>query len=164
MVPERIARWMPMIRPIADNYRVDPLLLAAVVDRESLGGEALTPKGPAGTGDKGHGRGLGQIDDRAHPFTSCTDDTGKYLWKDPWLNLSYSARLLRRLLDTFSGDVAPALAAYNAGAKRVRNAMNALPADAPLADRIRAVDSVTTGKDYAQDVLRRRDSFSVRAA
>ena len=160
MIPPRIAQWMPLIRPIAEHYKVDPLLLAAVVDRESLGGEALTPKGPTGTGDHGHGRGLSQLDDRSHPFTGCTDDTGKALWKDPWLNLSYGCRLLARLIGDFSGDEAAALAAYNAGAGRVRRVLTILPLDAPLADRLRAVDSVTTGKDYASDVPRRRDAFT----
>jgi soluble lytic murein transglycosylase-like protein len=40
--------------------------------------------------------------------------------KDPDANLRLGARYLRQLLDTFSGDTAAALAAYNAGPGRVR--------------------------------------------
>jgi soluble lytic murein transglycosylase len=39
---------------------------------------------------------------------------------DPEANLRLGARYLRQLLDTFSGDTAAALAAYNAGPGRVR--------------------------------------------
>ena len=41
---------------------------------------------------------------------------------DPVQNLHGGARYLRYLLDTFDGDVEKALAAYNAGPARVRNA------------------------------------------
>lgn len=159
-LPERLQKWAPLATPIALNYGLDPALLLAIVDRESLGGDALKPPGPAGTGDGGHGRGLAQLDDRSHPFTSCVDDTGAALWKDPWLNLSYAARLLRRLLDTFHGDTAAALAAYNAGAGRVARALAPLPKDATLAERLRVLDPLTTGRDYASNILARRDSFT----
>jgi hypothetical protein len=165
-LPPRLARWEALVTPIALNYRVDPVLVLAILDRESLGGDALTPKGPEGTGDGGHGKGLGQIDDRSHPFATCQDDTGHLLWQDPWLNVSYACRLLRRLLDTFHGETAPALAAYNAGAGRVSRVLASLPVTAPPAQRLAAVDAVTTGKDYASAVLAKRDAYTggVRSA
>lgn len=151
-LPQRLEPWRALVVPIAAHYKVDPALLLAVVDRETNGKNVI--------GDHGFGIGLGQVDKRSHPFASCEDDTGKLVALDPWMGLSYSARLLRRLLDTFSGEVAPALAAYNAGAGRVRKALNALPATHTAAERVTACDSVTTGKNYSSDTLRRRDSFT----
>lgn len=159
-LPPRLEQWRALAEAIAAYYQLDPALILAVIDRESLGGEALTPKGPAGTGDHGYGTGLMQIDKRAHAFATCTDDAGRPLTSDPWLNISYGARLLRRLLDTFAGDVAAALAAYNAGAGRVRRALSALSPEAPLVERVKVVNALTTGGDYVSDVLRRRDSFA----
>lgn len=151
-LPARLEPWRDVALPVATYYKVDPALLLAVVDRETNGKNVI--------GDHGFGVGLGQVDKRSHPFASCEDDTGKLVALDPWMGLSYSARLLRRLLDTFTGEVAPALAAYNAGAGRVRKALNALPSLCTAADRLAACDSVTTGKNYASDTLRRRDSFT----
>ncbi len=160
-VPPRIERWRSVVEPLALLYRLDPLLVLALLDRESLGGDALTPKGPAGTGDHGHGRGLMQIDDRAHKrFVGAVDDLGRPLWQDPAFNVHYGCRLLRRNLDSLNGYVAGALASYNAGLGRVRSVLARLPADATDAQRQAAVDSVTTGRDYATDVLRRHAEFA----
>jgi soluble lytic murein transglycosylase-like protein len=140
-------------------YGVDPLLLAAVIDRESLGGDALKPKGPAGTGDGGHGRGLGQIDDRSHAsFLAAKFDSGAPLWQDPTFNVLYAAKLLRKNLDRF-GEEGPAVAAYNCGPGNVRAALARLPAGASADDRLAAVDQRTAHRNYASDVLRRRDAM-----
>lgn len=160
MIPPRLARWVDVVQPIALHYGLDPLLVLSVIDRESLGGDALTPKGPGGTGDGGHGRGLCQVDDRSHPFTSCTDDAGRFLWADPWLNVSYACRLLRRLLDTFHNDSAAALAAYNAGAGRVQRALATLPKDATQRARLAVLDPLTAHGNYPSAVLAKRDELS----
>jgi soluble lytic murein transglycosylase-like protein len=149
-----------MVRSLCSLYGLDPLLVLAVLDRESLGGEALTPSGPRGTGDKGHGRGLMQIDDRAHPFTSAEDDTGKPLWAEPSFNIHYGCMLLARLMLHFKGAEAPALAAYNAGQVRVSRALAALPPGATPEQVLAACDAVTTGGDYASYVLKRRAAFA----
>ncbi|GEL75525.1 transglycosylase SLT domain-containing protein [Myxococcus virescens] len=160
-LPSRLSRWRSTVEPIAALYRLDPLLVYAVMDRESLGGDALTPKGPSGTGDHGHGRGLMQVDDRAHKgFVSAVDDLGRPLWQDPSVNVLYGCRLLRRNLDSLDGYMAGALAAYNAGLGRVRSALARLPPDATDAQRLAAVDGVTTGRDYASNVLSRRERFA----
>ncbi|AKQ66516.1 hypothetical protein A176_003428 [Myxococcus hansupus] len=152
------------MEPIASLYRLDPLLVLALMDRESLGGDALTPKGPLGTGDHGHGRGLMQIDDRAHKgFVGAVDDLGRPLWRDPAVNVHYSCRLLRRNLDSLNGYVAGALAAYNAGLGRVRSVFGCVAADASDEHRQVMVDSVTTGRDYSADVFRRRAEFAACA-
>lgn len=158
-VPARLAQWQHVVEPVARFYKLDPALVFAIMDRESNGGEMLKPRGPGGTGDHGHGRGLMQIDDRAHPFTSCEDDTGRALWADAWFNVSYACRLLARLMLTFQGDISAAVGAYNTGAGNVRKALASVPAGSPLAERVKAVDRYTAGHDYVADVLRRRDSF-----
>lgn len=160
-LPSRLLRWLPTVEPIAALYRLDPLLVLSVMDRESLGGDALTPKGPSGTGDHGHGRGLMQVDDRAHKgFVAAVDDLGRPLWQDPAVNVLYGCRLLRRLIDSLDGYEAGALAAYNAGLGRVRSVLARVPVDATDEHRLVMVDSVTTGQDYARDVLSRRERFA----
>lgn len=160
-LPSRLDRWRSVVEPVAALYKLDPLLVYAVMDRESLGGDSLKPAGPAGTGDHGHGRGLMQIDDRAHRgFVAALDDLLRPLWQDPAFNVIYGCRLLRRNLDALDGYVPGALAAYNAGLGRTRSVLAKLAPGASEAERLAAVDGVTTGSDYASDVLRRQREFA----
>lgn len=159
-LPLRLARWAPQFAAAELCYGVDPLLLAAICDRESLGGEALSPKGPAGYGDQSHGRGLMQIDDRAHPnFTMSIFDDGVTLWGDPAFNVLYAARLLSRNIQLLNGDVPAAVAAYNAGYIRVKRTLTALEPDADVVAKLKAINALTTGGDYVDDVFRRRSGF-----
>lgn len=163
-LPVHLRQWKREFAGAATIYRLCPYLLAAICDRESRGGLALTPPGPSGTGDKGHGRGLGQIDDRFHPgFVNATDSAGRHLWKQPAFNVLYAAKLLREAVDAL-GDVPLALSAYNAGVARVKAAVFAVPLpDAQgelLARQRKAADSKTTGGNYAADVLRRRAQWA----
>lgn len=151
-LPARLLPWKPHAEAIGAHYRVDPLLLLALVDRETAGRNVV--------GDNGHGFGVAQIDRRSHAFATCEDDTGKRLALDPWLCLSYAARYLRRLLDYFNGETCAALAAYNAGQGRVRKALNALPLNATPAMRLAACNAVTTHGDYPEDVMRKRETFA----
>lgn len=152
-MPPRLSRYALEIWCAAELYRVDPVVLAAILERESLGGDALTPPGPRGTGDGGHGRGLMQIDDRWHgPFVA----TG--LWREPPFALLYAARLLRQALDALGGEYGPAIGAYNAGTARVRGLLATLPATASVQQRIDVIDQVTT-QHYVAGVLRIRDEL-----
>lgn len=152
-LPSRLARWAAELWHAAELYHVSAVVLAAIMDRESLGGDALVPRGPTGSGDFGHGRGLMQIDDRAHPAFVATG-----LWQEPAFAVLYGARLLRQNLDAFQGDYPAAIGAYNAGAKRVRFALAALPPGAPQDKRIAAIDMVTT-RCYVSGVLAIRDQL-----
>lgn len=144
---------------------LDPLLIAAVMDRESLCGEALKPRGAGGTGDQGHGRGLMQIDDRSHgPFIAATDDSGIPLWTKAASNILYGAQLLEKNLREFEMEEDAALAAYNAGRGRVRRALMTLGATHTLPDRRKCLDLITTGHDYVSNVLARRRNFIPPAA
>ncbi len=147
-LPQRIAQWSNEIAVAAEEHRVDPLLIAAVIERESEGGESkcLDHPGPSGTGDNGHGRGLMQIDDRANPAWIMGAD-----WRNPAINIEHGTMILRQCMFALGGVVAAALAGYNAGpgkARRVVNAMAGLPAD----ELISALDRITT-RNYVSDTI-----------
>jgi Transglycosylase SLT domain len=146
-LPGRIGQWARQIAVAARGTHpgdVDELrwglVLGAIMDRESAGGKTLSPPGPAGTGDQGHGRGLMQIDDRSHPEFTAGEG-----WKDPETNITYAAKLLRSLYDAGGGDLGAAVAAYNAG---------------PRALKLTDPDVITTGRNYSADVLARADSYA----
>ena len=67
---------------------------------------------------------------------------------DPTQNLVGGARYLRQLLDSFDGNVEKALAAYNAGPARVRNA-GGIPAIAEtrayVSSIVRRISSISGG-------------------
>lgn len=159
-LPPHLDRWYLCFQAAHMQTGVDPYLLAAICDRESAGGEALTPKGPAGTGDKGHGRGLMQIDDRYHlSFIAARDGRGIALWQVPAFNILYAARLLTQMWGSLH--IWPAaIAAYNAGASMARGALAALSPDAPQEAIVAALDRVTAHGDYVSDVLRRRGQWT----
>jgi hypothetical protein len=133
--------------------------MAAIVDRESRGGDALTPPIPLGTGDGGHGKGLAQIDDRAHHrFTVATfDDARTHLWTDPTFNVLYGARLLSTG-HKISKSWPVAIAAYNAGLLKAMRILKARVDPGEIA-LIASLDRITTGGDYVSDVLRRMSGF-----
>lgn len=85
----------------ARRYRLDSLLLAAVVEAESnFNPRVISPAGAVG---------LAQV----MPHTGRSYTGGDL--RDPETNLDIGARYLRRLLDLYDGDLELALAAYNAG-------------------------------------------------
>lgn len=118
-------------------------VLLGVASRETHCGALIERTG--WRGDAGHGRGVMQIDDRAHPafVTSHRDD-------DHAANIEYGAAYLASLARTFGGYTKAALAAYNAGPGNVQQAVAAG----------RDPDSVTTGRDYGADVLSRATAFA----
>jgi soluble lytic murein transglycosylase-like protein len=160
-LPARLARWAREIGAAALATGVDPFLLAAIMDRESLGGEYLKPRGPAGVGDGGHGRGLMQVDDRYHAsfVAALYGRSTLYLWQDPAFACLYGARLLEENMARFGGDELAAVAAYNASSTRVSATRANLPPGASEAQRLAAMDSLTTDGDYVSDVLARRAGF-----
>ena len=122
----------------SQRYRIPLALLLAVASRESRMGLALDENW---TGDHGYGIGIMQIDKRYHGgFTQAHRND------DHQANIDYGAGFLASLVQAFDGDIPHAVAAYNSGESRVRSAMYA------------GLDpnTVTTGRDYARDVLARR--------
>jgi len=89
------------IREIARVYRLEPALIKAVISVESdFNPRAVSRKGA---------RGLMQL----MPLTA--SELGVERIHDPWENIEGGARYLRERMDRFGGDLALALAAYNAG-------------------------------------------------
>lgn len=105
-VPQALNRYIQLA---AMNHRVDPLLIKAVIRAESnFNTYARSPKGA---------QGLMQL----MPGTAHDMDVDNPY--DPSQNIDGGARYLRAMLDTFNGDVALSLAAYNAGPARVSSGM-----------------------------------------
>lgn len=92
------AQYAPIILRVARETNLDPFLIFALGDRESQWGDALTPKGPGGTGDFGHGRGLMQIDDRSNAAWLAAND-----WRDPYKNVRRGAEILLGKMRFFTG-------------------------------------------------------------
>jgi LysM repeat protein len=124
-----LADW-PFITDVEKAHGLTEGLLLAVGSRETN----LTNK----TGDKGHGRGVWQLDDRWHPIPAdfATNVREQAETAATMLAANYKA------LKTW----AHAIAAYNAGVTGVKNALAAG----------KSADSATAGGDYAADVLGRQ--------
>ena len=128
-----------IVTAAAKRHGVRADVLLAVASRESHMG-MMPPLARDWTGDRGHGRGVFQIDDRWHP-----EFVRAHRNDDHTAHADYAARFLKKLLGQFGGRYDHALAAYNAGPGNVRKA---------LAQKLPA-EHYTTGRDYATDVLAR---------
>ncbi len=96
----------PYIRQIGVQHEVDPALIKAIIMAEStFNHRALSNRGA---------RGLMQL----MPSTALS--LGVENPFDPVANMDGGARYFRKLMDTFDGRVELALAAYNAGSRKVK--------------------------------------------
>ncbi len=109
-----VERWRPLVERIAAEADVEAALLLALVAAESGGDPRAVSRAGA--------RGLVQLmpataedEARRHGLPVPTPES----LFDPATNLGLGARTLRRLLDRYGGEVAFAIAAYNAGPTRV---------------------------------------------
>lgn len=146
------------IRYAAQEAGVHQSVICGIGSRESRWGLALTPPFPHGTGDfakrngalppdgKGWGRGIMQIDYRAHEFAR------KGEWRDPGKNIAYAGKVLgdnikvlaKRRPELHGMDLLRAsIAAYNCGAGNVIKAL----------EYGRGVDYYTAHRDYSRDTL-----------
>lgn len=151
--PERVRRWAPEFEAAEKAFGTDAYVLAAICDRESLGGAMLQPKGPTGVGDRGRGHGLMQIDVSYHPtFLSASGPDGRPMWQSPTWNILYGAALLAANLTALGGNYPAAIASYNASIGRV---LKVLQLGKEGNDLVAALDHLTTGGNYVSDVLTR---------
>ena len=118
------------ITAAAKKYGLDPALLAGLVKQES--GFNPNAGSPAGA------RGLTQL----MPGTAAGLGVTNVL--DPVQSLDGGAKYLRQQLDAFGGDVARALAAYNAGPGAVQR-YGGVPPYAETQNYVRAVQANAAG-------------------
>lgn len=84
------------IMRVAKEEGLSPFLLASLMEQESNYGTMLSPPGPKGKGDEGHGHGLMQIDDRSNQeWLAKTDARGTPLWQIPYENLKRGAAIYK---------------------------------------------------------------------
>jgi len=95
-----------IIQRVAKSYDVDPALVRAIIMAESsYNPRAVSKKGA---------RGLMQLMPKTAEYLGVEDSF------NPEHNIDGGVRYFKELLDQFKGDVKLALAAYNAGSRRVR--------------------------------------------
>jgi len=115
----------PMIEGAAQSQKVETKLLRAVIDQES----GFHPCAISSKGAKGLMQLMPQTASQfsvRNPF-------------DPRENIEAGSRYLKQLIDRYSGDLALALAAYNAGPARV--------------DESGGVPDIPETRDYVESVL-----------
>lgn len=119
------ARYSPLIQTVAQQHRLRPELLHAVVRAESAyDPQALSRKGA---------QGLMQLMPETARRYGAHDS-----W-DPQANLNAGARYLRELLTMFNYNLKLALAAYNAGENAVKRYGNRIPPYPETRDYVRKV-------------------------
>ena len=144
----RIQALAPMINRAAQQYNIPPAILAGIISRETRGHNVI--------GDNGHGHGLAQIDDRSfgqwtRAWRAAGMPAGEGIRKGAEV-FAAKRRYLRGQFPNMSESqlLSATLSAYNGGEGRVARAIR----------QGRPTDSVTTGRDYAQDVLNRASVFA----
>jgi soluble lytic murein transglycosylase-like protein len=96
-----------MVQVAANKYGVDPKLAMAVAEAESgLSQDAVSPVGAVGV---------------MQLMPETASSLGVRNINDPRENIDGGVRYLKQMLTTFDGDVAKAVAAYNAGPQAVKN-------------------------------------------
>jgi len=138
--------WYPLsyasiIRGHAANYRLDPALLAAVIEEES--------KFDASARSSAGAVGLMQLTPQTAKGIAEYTGGSKFVLSDlydPEINVRYGAWYLRHLLDKY-GDERTALAAYNAGQEnvdrwRARNEGIQFPETRAYVDRVERLKGI----------------------
>lgn len=157
-IPSSARTYADVIRQVAQESGVDPFVIVSLGWRESHWGDLLSPRGPSGLGDAGHGHGLMQIDDR-----TWGDWLAEYDWTDPYTNVSKGADIFSGYLSNaygqgLDGDAAllAAMGAYNHGPKAIGNVVAAVRDGT---DIFAAADTNTTQGNYASDVYAKAQSW-----
>jgi soluble lytic murein transglycosylase len=141
-------RYRVVVTAAADEFGLDPLLVAGVVHCES----GFRPQARSSAG----ARGLMQL----MPATA-EEAAGKLgitgydeaLLDEPAVNLRLGCAHLRELLDRFDGDMRVALAAYNAGSRHAAGWLEAAQGDV---ERMLTEHAFPVTRTYVRDVLRTR--------
>jgi len=137
---------------LAGEYKVDPMLLAAIVRAEST----FNPFAESRSGAVGLMQLMPDTAEEAARGLHLDFDKVEDLYQDE-VNLRLGTYHFAHLLKAFNGDTVLALAAYNAGAAKVRQ-WRLPPPGAPEADRIEAIPLDET-RDYVARVLASHRTF-----
>ena len=129
-------RYADIVRGHAENYRLEPELLAAVIYTESkFDPDAESPSGAIGL--------MQLLPETAAGIAERTGgsrfDTADLY--DPELNVRYGSWYLRHLLDKYDGDLRKALAAYNGGQGNVDRGIQYAETKAYV-DRVRELQAI----------------------
>lgn len=158
--PARFHKFDNLIREVAAKHGVDPMLVKALVWRESR-------FDPAKQGDAGE-RGLMQVSEvAAREWASETHINGFEMERlfDPTTNLSAGTWYLRRALQHWQHQKAPAafaLAEYNAGPSRAQRWANNNPDAAMTVREFQSRINFPGTRQYVISVLRRYDFYRER--
>lgn len=110
--PNKEIFFRSVIHQAADRYQIDPALVKAIIMAESgYNPTAISKKGA---------KGLMQLMPKTAEALGVKDSF------NPKHNIDAGVEYFRKLLDQFDGDVELALAAYNAGSRKVRQ-YNGIP-------------------------------------
>jgi soluble lytic murein transglycosylase len=137
-----------IIRQQARDKQLDPALIAAVIYRESKFRDQTSDAGA---------RGLMQILPETAHFVARNSGGTRFEEADlanPQINISYGSWYLRYLLDLYRGNEVAAIAAYNAGRRRV---------DRWGGHRLELADiGFPETREYTEDVLEKRQEYRDR--
>jgi soluble lytic murein transglycosylase len=120
----------PYTRPVAEAHamtRLDAPLIYALLRQESLFNPAAVSSAGA--------LGLAQLlPDTARRVAAAWDEPApnRAALLEPAVNIKLGAAHLRALIDAFDGQIAPGLAAYNAGSNNVEHWLSDRPVDADI--------------------------------
>jgi soluble lytic murein transglycosylase len=135
-----------IIRQQAHDKQLDPALIAAVIYRESKFRDQTSKAGA---------KGLMQILPQTADFIARRSGGTEFEQQDladPQINISYGSFYLRYLLDLYDGNRVAAVAAYNAGHRRV---------DRWGGRRLRLEDiGFPETEQYTRDVLEKREEYA----
>jgi soluble lytic murein transglycosylase len=137
-----------IIRQQARDKQLDPALIAAIIYRESRFRDQTSKAGA---------KGLMQILPETADFVAHKSGGTKFEQgdlADPQINISYGCWYLRYLLDLYDGNTLAAVAAYNAGHRRVDRWGGA-------GLRMQDIRFPET-RQYAEEVLEKRDEYAER--
>ncbi|HEV7515624.1 MAG TPA: lytic transglycosylase domain-containing protein, partial [Thermoanaerobaculia bacterium] len=145
-----VVKRLPFGRAIAraaERHRVDPLLVAAIVETESaFAPDAVSPEGAIG-------------------LMQLIPETGELYGKsdlfDPYVNLEVGSQFIGALLDRYHGDLALALAAYNCGPATVTR-YGAVPPYPETRDFVKSVLALYV--EHRQTAWKRAQASTDRAS
>ncbi|MFO8060293.1 MAG: lytic transglycosylase domain-containing protein [Bacillota bacterium] len=113
--PAPLYQYSDLIERWAGEYRVDPHLVAAVIENESaFDPQRLSPEGAVGLMQI-----LPSTAEISAAAVGMSDFTADRLW-DPSVNIRLGTHYLATLLEDFADDNVASLAAYNAGPGQVQ--------------------------------------------